>query len=183
MWKFVGSCPIILILTSSGLNLMTACPGYGQEAQALPAPSAAMETNKEDVKALAELVRQLQAQLQGLNSELGQLRVEERSARAEMVALRTELNAAKGQLTSRKATEDTPVMYYSPVQSEHTSSSTALPTFGNTSGQSDEEQIGSLEEGLQLANQKINEQSQTKVESGSKYRLRLSGVRDCTTTA
>jgi hypothetical protein len=176
MWKFVGSCPIILILTSSGLNLMTACPGYGQEAQALPAPSAAMETNKEDVKALAELVRQLQVQLQGLNSELGQLRVEERSARAEMVALRTELNAAKGQLTSRKATEDTALMYYSPVQSEHTSSSTALPTFGNTSGQSGEEQIGSLEEGLQLANQKINEQSQTKVESGSKYRLRLSGI-------
>jgi hypothetical protein len=176
MWKFVGSCPIILILTSSGLNLMTACPGYGQEAQALAAPSAAMETNKEDVKALAELVRQLQAQLQALNSELGQLRVEERSARAEMVALRTELIAAKGQLTSRKATEDTAVMYSSPVQSERISSLTALPTFGNTSGQSGEEQIGNLEEALQLANQKINEQSQTKVESGSKYRLRLSGI-------
>ena len=29
---------------------------------------------------------------------------------------------------------------------------------------------------MQLASQKINEQSQTKVESGSKYRLRLSGI-------
>jgi len=167
---------IILILTSSGLNLMTACPGYGQEAQALPTPSAAVEANKEDVKTLAELVRQLQAQLQGLNSELGQLRIEEQSARAEMVALRKELNVAKGPLTSRKTTVDTAVMSAPPVQSQQVSSSAALPTFGNTSSQSGEEQIGNLEEGLQLANQKINEQSQTKVESGSKYRLRLSGI-------
>src|SRR5882757_7908178 len=101
---------IILILTSSGLNLMTACPGYGQEAQALPTPSAAVEANKDDVKMLAELVRQLQAQLQGLNSELRQLRIEEQSARAEMVALRKELYVAKGPLTSRKTTEDTAVM-------------------------------------------------------------------------
>jgi len=39
-----------------------------------------------------------------------------------------------------------------------------------------DEQTAELEEGLQLANAKITEQSQTKVESGSKYRLRLSGI-------
>ena len=52
----------------------------------------------------------------------------------------------------------------------------APPTSGDTSGQRGEEQLSNLEEALQLANQKINEQSQTKVESGSKYRLRLSGI-------
>lgn len=179
MRKIGDRYAIILILTSSGLNLMTASSGYGQEeARVLPAPSAAVETSKEDIKTLAELVRQLQNQLQGLNSELGQLRAEEQGARIEMAALRKELNTAKSQLPSQKGTptERGGETYASPVQSEQVPPSGAGPTSENNLSQSSEEGIGNLEEGLQLANQKINEQSQTKVESGSKYRLRLSGI-------
>jgi hypothetical protein len=40
----------------------------------------------------------------------------------------------------------------------------------------DSDRIATLEENQEILNTRINEQSQTKVESGSKYRLRLSGI-------
>src|SRR5262249_54997611 len=46
----------------------------------------------------------------------------------------------------------------------------------NTATQSSEERIAQLEEDLAIVNSRIKEQSQTKVESASKYRLRLSGI-------
>ena len=46
----------------------------------------------------------------------------------------------------------------------------------STAGESIEERVSQLEEDTQLLNSRLVEQSQSKVESGSKYRVRLSGV-------
>jgi hypothetical protein len=43
-------------------------------------------------------------------------------------------------------------------------------------GKTTADRIGKLEDDQDIAEAKINEQYQTKVESGSKYRLRLSGI-------
>ncbi len=152
----------------------------GQERPIPVTVGSSLDTRVAGDHTLAELIYQLQAQVQGLNSQVGELRVEERSARAETIALRKELDVAKAQLasltcgTQGQAGEG---MCASPVQSKITESSAPSPAFRETTEpQSTGDRIAKLEEDLQLANQKINEQSQTKVEGGAKYRLRLSGI-------
>jgi hypothetical protein len=163
-----------------GMELMLPEFVRGQEGSS-PAPAASSaETSQDDFRTLAEVVRQLQAQVQSLNSQVGELRAEGQSARAESITLRKELNAAKAQLASLPGAS--PVQsgggsYASAVQPEAAGTSTGSPVAGDVSqGQNGEESSSRLEEDVQLASQKINEQSQTKVESGSKYRLRLSGI-------
>jgi len=153
MRKF-GGWLIILILTSS--NLMKISPAYGQEAQRLTTPSDSVATSKEDSRTLAELILQLQTQLQGLNSEIGQLRAEAQSTRVEMAALRKDLNVTKGQSTSREGTaaQATAEAYASTGQPKQVSPPVAPPASGDTAGQRGEEQLSNLEEALQLANQK-----------------------------
>jgi hypothetical protein len=174
--RFIGSgSAIFSILTC--LSLMRPSPARAQAPQDLTPPATSVEPSKEDIKTLVALVRQLQTQLTGLNLQIEQLRSEEQSARIEVIALRKELNTAKAQSTSPDGAPLQPhaEMYASRGQSEGASPSAASPP-PDASSQTAGGEIGNLEEGLQLVNQKINEQSQTKVESGSKYRLRLSGI-------
>lgn len=154
------------------------------EAQELSNPplAARAEGDKDDLATLITVVRQLQNQIQILSSQVGALREEGHSARAEAVAVRKELDATKEQLASLTGTENRPaeVIYGSSEYSKQPDSSASsispfavkeVPQAGSL-----EERTAGLEEGLQLANAKITEQNQTKVESGSKYRVRLSGI-------
>jgi len=130
-----------------------------------------------DVKALGELLRQLQTQVQGLNRRVQTLEENERTALAESASLRTQLALAtvhareseqgSGPIgaQSQTATNDSDVL----------SASAAAASLTNKP-QSSDERISQLEEDLELANAKIEEQSQTKIESSSKYRVRLSGL-------
>jgi hypothetical protein len=170
---------LVIICTCLSVNLIRPSLTEGQETQTSPAPIVSAGTKQDNIGALVESVRQLQTQLQGLNSQIVQLRAEERTAYAEIIALRKELSAAKGQsayVQSGVPIQESAQMYSSPVQLEQEATSSSLPMSAKSSIRSAQEKIDNLEEGLQLANQKINEQSQTKVESGSKYRLRLSGI-------
>jgi len=130
-------------------------PVYGQ----VPEQAA---SQKMDLATVGVLLQQLQAQVQDLHVQVKELKTQQQSAKAESEELRKELDVAKSQLVALA----TPVNNVPPGQ--------AAP--GPAGGATTDERIDSLEEAQQLADSKTAEQSQTKVESGSKYRVRLSGL-------
>jgi hypothetical protein len=126
-----------------------------------------------DLKSLAAVVNQLQSQVQSLNSQMGELRIAQQQAQQEAEQLRTELNLAKEQLTASSSGNPTGTgLTPSPA------SSVVAASSQGTQGQvpSLEDRVSKLEGDQELTNDKVLEQSQTKVESGSKYRVRLSGI-------
>ena len=118
---------------------------------------------KINVDAVGELLRQLQSQVQQLNDQVKRLKEQQQSAQVESAELRKELEVTKSQLMALS----TPPAAVAGVQaaSSHAASQTTL-----------EERLSKLEESQQMAYAETAEQSQTKVESSSKYRVRLSGM-------
>jgi hypothetical protein len=112
--------------------------------------------------AVDALLDQLQSQIQQLSAQVQSLKTQQESAQAESAALRRELDATKSQVMAVlvQASVLPPSQVISP------------PTLPSAT----EERIIDLQENQRLADARIAEQSQTKVESESKYHLRLSGI-------
>jgi hypothetical protein len=108
-------------------------------------------------QALTTAIHELQEQVQELRGVVGELRSEGERYRSESLELRRDLEATRAQLASYLG---------------QTTASAQTPT----GGQSIEGRVARLEEESQLQTSKIDEQYQTKVESASKYRVRLSGI-------
>jgi len=124
-----------------------------------------------DLRTLAEVIRQLQTQVQDMNAELRKLREEQQSARAETSELRKELESVTTQMSAQGAGGKPSAIYpTAPVQSDKGAEGSPVMDGDGAPG------TDRWEEELQLAKGAIKEQSQTKVESGSKYRVRLSGL-------
>ncbi|MGA9971868.1 MAG: hypothetical protein WBQ07_16130 [Candidatus Acidiferrales bacterium] len=157
-------------LVTAVLLVVAPCVARGQNASSPPATDSAP-----DLKSLAESVRQLQSQVQTLNSQMNELRTGQQQALLEAAALRGELNRTREQLASREGGESSS---YGPSSAPAPSASadSRVPAAPQQSGASLAAQVSQLEDDQRLLNDKIVEQSQTKVESGSKYRVRLSGI-------
>ncbi len=104
---------------------------------------------------LADSVRELQAEIHALRLEMQQVREEMARTRTEEEQLRQEVQAYRSR-TVGVPDVATPV-----------AASAAAPL---------EQRVEKLEDDQQLLNAKVNDQYQTKVESASKYRVRLSGI-------
>lgn len=111
-------------------------------------------------ESLNTTVRELQQQVDELRSAVKEIRAEAAQYRAETVALRQEVEAMRGGGQAQ------------PQEAQAPSTDSVAPV----QQASIEQRISSLEETSQLLNSKINDQYQTKIESGSKYRVRLSGL-------
>jgi len=127
------------------------------------------------LKSLAGSVNQLQSQMQTLNSQMTELRASQQQAVLEAEQLRAELKQTREQLTAKtaktnQASEPAPA---EPLSSSSVSASASGQQSPDVSWQ---QRISKLEDDQSLMNDKIIEQSQSKVESGSKYRVRLSGI-------
>ena len=127
-------------------------------------------------EAMADSIRELQEQVRELRAAINEIRSESARYRAETLELRRELQATKGQQGSSSG-ETQPAVA---IRNASTSLAPLLPSGGQTQGQaaamSMEERVSRLEEESQLQSGKIDEQNQTKVETASKYRVRLSGI-------
>jgi hypothetical protein len=121
------------------------------------------QAQKLDLANAGRVLQQLQAEIRELHAQVQDLKTQQATTKEESVELRKELEAAKSQLAAMAVPGN-------PVQAGQT-----LSGPGVTTGTA-EERISKLEESQQLADSKIAEQSQTKVESGSKYHVRLSGM-------
>ena len=107
-------------------------------------------------------VHDLQEQVQELRSLVTEMRSEAAQTRAETAELRRELKETREQLAASGLVK--PVEPQATVPAEKAESKTL------------EERVGALEESTQLLGGKVDEQHQSKLESASKYRVRLSGI-------
>ena len=110
--------------------------------------------------ATAAAVRDLQEQVQQLRDAVSEIRSEAAQYRAETAELRRELEQSRNQ-----ATVATAPAVAAPA-TEPVSSQTA----------SLDNRVAALEDSTHLLSAKVDDQYQTKVESASKYHLRLSGI-------
>jgi len=191
---------IILLAAFAGILPLGSRQVFAQDApgatslQQTPAQPSA--TQNSDIQTLTAIVQQLQNQVQKLSTQLDDVREEEQQAREEAQQLRRELDDAKSKLASLTAAPPDPPSAapapaataalaapaqapggYSSDQSADAPADTAAPQAPQqASPQSSADQLARMQEDQQLTSAEVKEQSQTKVESGSKYRLRLSGI-------
>lgn len=138
--------------------------------QTAPAPTPAQP------QVLADSIRELQEQVRELRAAISEIRAESAQYRVENLELRREIQAAKARLgPSSGPAQNT-------FSTRYVAASLSPLPGGNGLTQEQpparpiEERLGRLEEESQLQSSKIDEQYQTKVESASKYRVRLSGI-------
>ena len=139
------------------------------------APTSASDTSAE-VRALTASLLELKSQLQSMNDQLIELRKEQDRARAETRELHKQLEAA---LAKSLPTGTSAVSYESRPTASSPAAASAIGSAAATSAVPPQEipdRLSQIEENQQLLDAKISDQYQTKVESGSKYRVRLSGI-------
>jgi len=111
--------------------------------------------------------------VQTLNSQLNDLRTEQQRTSEEARELRRELDLVRVQtIPADKEAE----LYAKSSVRDLTGQPVAPPSPAGPQQPNTEDRIAKLEENQEIIDAKVNDQYQTKVESGSKYRLRLSGM-------
>jgi hypothetical protein len=136
---------------------------HGQNIEKSESENGQESTQRLDLASIKTLVQDLQSQVLELSAQVSVLKAQQQSTELQSEQLRRELDLTRSQLAALtrnpSGTESSPVLPRESKQQPGT-----------------EDRIATLEENQQLADAKIAEQSQTKVESGSKYRVRLSGI-------
>lgn len=118
--------------------------------------------------AAADSIRELQNQVRELQSMMAEMRSEWQRARSETAELRHELDQMRGGAGPREAVLQ-PAVVSSQVDAPRVEAQEQREAKRNG-------HTATLEEEYQLLSGKVDDQYQTKVESASKYRLRLSGI-------
>ena len=187
---------LAFIMSTGSLLLWSGCVS-GQsiprnDAISATPPAATPLDETAEVRALVESVRALQAQVQALNLQVSELREEQQRARAQAADpppervrggnLSPELNRIGPQGTA----SDIGSGYPGPTNDSGAAGAPSQQTLSgpqnlsastpNTGPQAIGDRLDKIEEEQQFIDAKVNDQYQTKVESGSKYRLRLSGM-------
>ena len=162
------------IILVAGVLFLCSVAAQGQEVRDAASSSSSDSETPAEVRALSDLIRGLQAQVQTLNSQLGDLRMEQERSNAEARELRRELDLVKAQGAPASRGPLNP--YSASPAKESAGQPASVPSATPPQSQTAEDRLSKLEEDQQVTEGKINDQYQTKVESGSKYRLRLSGI-------
>jgi hypothetical protein len=162
------------IFAAVGVLFSCSVVTHGQQVRDAASSSSSASETPAEVRALSDLVRGLQAQVQTLSSQLGDLREEQERASAEARELRRELDLVKAQDAPAASAPLNP--YSAPPAKELSTGAAAASSPTSPQAQTADDRIGKLEEDQQVMEGKIEDVYQTKVESGSKYRLRLSGI-------
>lgn len=164
----------ILAISSSAL---LSSASLRAQSTSVPTPSNPAPADQQaDVRALADTVRALQGEVQDLKAQLTQMRVQQQQALAEMRALRHEASPSTAQQTAPAAPAYPGLPSSTVSQANAPAPSTQAPASASIQNQPTSDTLARMEEDIQFIDAKINDQYQTKVESGSKYRLRLSGI-------
>jgi hypothetical protein len=109
--------------------------------------------------ALSDSIRELKSQVSELRQLVMELRAQAIEDRVEASKLRSELEAARARVLAPAGPQSEP------------QTAQAQPSAAEI-----QQRVTSIEEDLQLLDGKVNEQAQTKVESASRYRVRLYGI-------
>jgi hypothetical protein len=132
------------------------------------APCAKSQTQPDspaDEPRLTDLVRQLQKEILALQQSVADLQNEAAQYRAETRELRAQVAAAHSRQESSSAQQGQPNAVTGQGKAE-----------AETAEATRDQRLSKAEEDIQLLSSKVDEQYQTKVESASKYRVRLFGI-------
>lgn len=129
-----------------------------------------------DDAALTAAVKQLQQEVTELRAAVGEMHKEAEQYRQETLALRRELEARGVQNPSPQPSPVSTAGAYSASVPPKSAAAAASSQSHSAPANSQKDRIGKLEEEYRLLTGEVAEQYQTKVESASRYRVRLSGV-------
>jgi hypothetical protein len=119
----------------------------------------------------------LEEQVRQLRGLVEEMRAENAQSRTEMQQLRQELHDTREMLAPLVASRTSPPAPSAEAETTSTSVADAATQPASSAQRSSvEERVQKLEESTALLGEKVDEQYQTKVESASKYRARLSGI-------
>ena len=148
-----------------------------------PSPGTASDSLNDSVRELRDQVRELQAAVAVMRSDWQQARTETEELRRELDEVRGQpapRNAVLRDAVERSAVTNSGASPASPQNVvQNGAPENRLPESQKEDQRVDRkkgEHAASLEEEYQLLSGKVDDQYQTKVESASKYRLRLSGI-------
>src|SRR6266852_328255 len=119
-------------------------------------------------EALERRLQNLQKQMSEMQSMMAAMHADLLRSRAEASELRRELEASGGLPAARHPAEN--------VSGPKSEAVLPATVASSQAGTGNEQRVQKLEEEQQLSNARLEEQNQTKVESASKYRVRLSGA-------
>jgi hypothetical protein len=180
-WKQFLRLAILITVQAggvSGLAQEQAIPGQPGSAAISP-NSAAQSSGHASSAATTESIRELQEQVRELQAMVVSIRADWREARSETAELRRELGQVRaGQRQPDSGDERAAARTYGAIEetNRQNKSVTDVPSGGLRDSNKQTERAASLDEEYQLLTGKVDEQYQTKVESASKYRLRISGI-------
>ncbi len=145
-----------------------------------PAPESVHEPVSDSVRELREQVRELQAAVAGIRSDWQRARAETAELRRQIEEVRagTQLrNAVLRDAVAKSATSTADTRAVGSLQNVlENGARQDQRTEDQKEDQKKSAHAASLEEEYQLLSGKVDDQYQTKVESASKYRVRLSGI-------
>jgi hypothetical protein len=164
--------PLTLALRSSAITIASFV--LLSTVAAAQAGSGAASQDGASVRELDSQVRELRAMMEEMRAENAQSRIEMRELREELQDTRKLLAPLAASMNHPAATSEPAVSVANPTS---TSSTPEVPAASGTSTTANlGDRIQKLEESTQLLGSKIDEQYQTKVETATKYRARLSGI-------
>ena len=151
-------------------------------------PESVHESVSDSVRELREQVRELQAAVAGMRSDWQRARTETAELRRELEEVRTETGLRNAVIRNAVVKSATSTASPVPVgglqnvlenrapQGQRAEDPKQDPNEDRKEDRKKGEHAASLEEEYQLLSGKVDDQYQTKVESASKYRVRLSGI-------
>ena len=147
----------------------------GEPSDKAPAWNNSRDANRDQVKALGDLVRQLQAQVESLNMRVRTLEAKGTTKVEAPESTRLEVKQESVMESAAEEGKGGGAEYLRNAAAGNLAKDSSS-VVSSDAPQGADDRISRVEEDLQLANSKIQEQSQTKIESSSKYRVRLSGL-------
>ena len=152
-----NSWPVSRKYSLTALLLLTASAALWAQEPNSTTPASTSDAMKETVQELQREIGELREAVADVRSEAAQYRAETQELRHELETLRA---------------QSTPVPSPSnPAQPTNAQAGESAPATRSL-----ERRVASLEETSELLDSKLNDQYQTKLESASKYRVRLSGI-------
>jgi hypothetical protein len=164
-WFKFARLVTLLSLTAFNTSGLAQETASGTE-RALSAP---VSESKDSVRELREQVRELQAAVAGMRSDW-------QKARAETAELRREVDEIRAASGSQNALLRTVMVSSAAPQITQESEMQQDDKLNQEKERKRNEHAATLEEEYQLLSGKVDDQYQTKVESASKYKLRVSGI-------
>jgi hypothetical protein len=146
-----------------------------------PSPASLSDSSNDSVRELREQVRELQEAVAGIRSDWQRARAETEQLRRELDEVRAATGPRNEVVTDAVAKSATGAEATGDSSQDRSQNVLQNDAPGNQDEDQKEDQkkgehAASLEEEYQLLSGKVDDQYQTKVESASKYRLRLSGI-------